>query len=81
MSATIADCIKAKRTQSSNALQVAELCIAASEATGEPVSVANYLGGRNYACSGALRAVDKVRVLHITFSCAKRLHFESCGRR
>jgi len=40
--------------------QVAELCKAAAEATGEPVQIANFLCDGNYACSGAQVAVDKV---------------------
>merc|ERR1719217_964313 len=37
-----------------------EVCKAASEATGEPVQIANLLCNGNYACSGAMEAVDKI---------------------
>lgn len=40
--------------------KVAELCAAASEASGETVTIANYLCPGNYACSGSMAAVDKV---------------------
>merc|ERR1719379_2203946 len=40
--------------------KVAEVCKAASEATGKDISIANYLCTGNYACSGAMEAVDKV---------------------
>ena len=40
--------------------KVAELCEAASEAAGAPISIANYLCPGNYACSGDMAAVDKV---------------------
>jgi len=40
--------------------KVGELCKAASEATGEKIGIANYLCTGNYACSGAMTAVDKV---------------------
>ena len=38
--------------------KVAEICKAAAEATGEPISIANYLCSGNYACSGATKAVE-----------------------
>ena len=41
---------------------VAEVCKAASEASGEPISIANFLCPGNYACSGGSAAVDKVRL-------------------
>jgi len=37
-----------------------EVCKAASEATGKPVGLANLLCNGNYACSGAMEAVDKI---------------------
>jgi [acyl-carrier-protein] S-malonyltransferase len=40
--------------------KVAELCAAASEATGETVNIANFLCPGNYAVSGSQAAVDKV---------------------
>ena len=40
--------------------KVGELCKAASEASGEPIGIANYLCNGNYACSGSMAAVDKV---------------------
>merc|ERR1719163_714929 len=40
--------------------KVSDLCKAASEATGEPVAIANYLCTGNYACSGAMASVEKV---------------------
>merc|ERR1719405_19447 len=39
--------------------KVAELCKAASDATGEPLQIANYLCNGNYACSGSMTAVEK----------------------
>eukprot|EP00310_Coccolithus_braarudii_P012329 CAMPEP_0183350478 /NCGR_PEP_ID=MMETSP0164_2-20130417/19122_1 /TAXON_ID=221442 /ORGANISM="Coccolithus pelagicus ssp braarudi, Strain PLY182g" /LENGTH=352 /DNA_ID=CAMNT_0025522403 /DNA_START=19 /DNA_END=1077 /DNA_ORIENTATION=+ len=38
--------------------KVAELCAAASEEAGAPISIANFLCPGNYACSGAMSAVD-----------------------
>ena len=43
--------------------KVADLCKAASDATGEPVAIANFLCNGNYACSGSMAAVDKVAEL------------------
>jgi [acyl-carrier-protein] S-malonyltransferase len=40
--------------------KVAELCKAASEAAGAPISIANFLCPGNYACSGSMTAVDKL---------------------
>merc|ERR1719252_420625 len=40
--------------------KVAELCEAASEATGKPIAIANFLCPGNYAVSGAMEAVEKV---------------------
>ena len=40
--------------------KVAELCEAASEATGKPVAIANFLCNGNYACSGDMEAIEKV---------------------
>ena len=40
--------------------KVDELCAAASEQSGEPVQIANYLCNGNYAVSGSEAAVDKV---------------------
>ncbi len=40
--------------------KVADLCAAASEASGEPIGIANYLCNGNYAASGAKSAVEKV---------------------
>ena len=40
--------------------QVDALCKAASEETGEQIQIANYLCPGNYACSGAMTAVDAV---------------------
>merc|ERR1719453_182470 len=40
--------------------KVGELCKAASEASGAQISIANYLCSGNYACSGAMPAVEKV---------------------
>jgi len=37
-----------------------DICKAASEATGKPVGLANLLCNGNYACSGAMEAVDKI---------------------
>jgi [acyl-carrier-protein] S-malonyltransferase len=37
-----------------------EVCASAAEATGKPIQIANYLCNGNYACSGAMEAVDKV---------------------
>jgi len=39
--------------------KVADLCKAASDATGEPLQIANYLCNGNYACSGSMTAVEK----------------------
>jgi len=39
---------------------VAELCEAAAEKSGEPIRIANYLCGGNYAVSGAAKACDVV---------------------
>jgi len=38
--------------------KVAELCAAAAEESGEPISIANFLCNGNYACSGSMKAVD-----------------------
>jgi [acyl-carrier-protein] S-malonyltransferase len=43
--------------------KVAELCKMASEESGEPVQIANYLCPGNYAVSGALKACDSVASL------------------
>merc|ERR1719217_336319 len=43
--------------------KAADLCKAASDATGEPVAIANFLCNGNYACSGSMKAVDKVAEL------------------
>ena len=40
--------------------KVTALCEAAAEQSGQPISIANYLCPGNYACSGALPAVEKV---------------------
>ena len=40
--------------------KVGKLCEAASEASGEKIAIANYLCTGNYACSGAMPAVEKV---------------------
>jgi len=40
--------------------KVADLCAAASEASGEKIQIANFLCSGNYACSGAMTAVEKV---------------------
>merc|ERR1719409_2348492 len=40
--------------------KVGKLCEAASEASGEKIAIANYLCAGNYACSGAMPAVEKV---------------------
>jgi len=40
--------------------KAAEVCAAAAEKTGKPINVANFLCKGNYACSGAMEAVDKV---------------------
>merc|ERR1719472_729968 len=40
--------------------KVGELCAAASEASGASIDIANYLCPGNYACSGAMEAVEKV---------------------
>jgi len=40
--------------------KVGEVCKAAAEATGKEIGIANYLCNGNYACSGAMEAVDKV---------------------
>jgi len=40
--------------------KVAELCAAASEASGSKIGIANYLCPGNYACSGSKEAVAKV---------------------
>jgi len=40
--------------------KTAEVCAAAAEATGKPIAIANFLCNGNYACSGAMEAVDKV---------------------
>merc|ERR1719201_2658262 len=40
--------------------KVGELCAAASEASGSKIAIANYLCNGNYACSGAMDAVEKV---------------------
>ena len=37
-----------------------KVCTAATEATGKPVGLANLLCNGNYACSGAMEAVDKI---------------------
>lgn len=43
--------------------KVAELCVMASEQSGEPIQIANYLCNGNYAVSGALKACDAVAEL------------------
>jgi [acyl-carrier-protein] S-malonyltransferase len=43
--------------------KVAELCTMASEQSGEPIQIANYLCNGNYAVSGALKACDAVAEL------------------
>merc|ERR1711988_954269 len=40
--------------------KVTELCAAATEATGKPIAIANYLCPGNYAASGDMEAVEKV---------------------
>jgi len=40
--------------------KVADVCKAAAEATGKEIGIANYLCNGNYACSGAMEAVEKV---------------------
>merc|ERR1719238_1144410 len=40
--------------------KVDELCKAASEQSGKQIGIANYLCNGNYACSGAMEAVEKV---------------------
>merc|ERR1719487_478993 len=40
--------------------KVTDLCKAAAEASGESIGIANYLCNGNYACSGAMGAVEKV---------------------
>ena len=39
---------------------VAEICEAASEKSGKPIQIANYLCNGNYAVSGSIPAIDKV---------------------
>mmetsp|Transcript_82573 Transcript_82573/g.114112 ORF Transcript_82573/g.114112 Transcript_82573/m.114112 type:complete len:350 (-) Transcript_82573:460-1509(-) len=43
-----------------DAEKVQELCAAAAEETGKPIAIANYLCPGNYACSGAMEAVEAV---------------------
>lgn len=43
-----------------DAAKVAELCAAAAEETGKPIAIANFLCPGNYACSGAMEAVEAV---------------------
>ena len=51
--------------------KVAELCKAASESSGKDIAIANYLCTGNYACSGAMEAVEKVRpLLLLTCRCS-----------
>lgn len=43
-----------------DAAKVAELCAVAAEETGKPIAIANFLCPGNYACSGAMEAVEAV---------------------
>jgi len=43
-----------------NSDKVTELCAAASEQSGAPIAIANFLCPGNYACSGGKAAVDKL---------------------